>query len=73
MPDFDYIQFINDTLTRSELDLLNAANLVDKNVDRLLAIRNVFLKKEIFHKVNEYADPMWVANTIFSNGHGLKF
>ncbi len=73
MPEFDWKQFLRDTLSELELTTLNTSLTISLHSERHLAIRNFFLQEEIFDKVKTYADPMWLANTIFTEGYGFKF
>ena len=60
-------------LSRIELDQLNEINQTENSIERQYNHKTFFVRSEIFNKIKEYIDPMWLSHDIFLKGNGYEF
>ena len=60
-------------LSRTELDALTEHNSIKNSIERQYKLKLFFARPEIFSKVKEHIDPMWLCHDIFLKGKDLEF
>lgn len=52
-------------LSRIEIDRLNEINQIENSIERQYKLKTFFSQSEIFNKVKENIDPIWLSHDIF--------
>jgi hypothetical protein len=60
-------------LSRIELDQLNERNQIKNSIERQYSLKTFFGMPDIFNKVKEHIDPMWLSHDIFLKGKDYEF
>lgn len=68
----DLLDFLYDTLTADELELLQRINRTENSEDRQLHLKSFFHNSQVFEKIKEKFDPTWASYTIFIQGRDYE-
>lgn len=60
-------------LSQTELNALSEHNSIKNSIERQYKLKTFFSQPEIFKKVKDHIDPMWLSHDIFLKGRDFEF